>query len=168
MMGLQMRQIIKLTLVCFALLSSFASAQSGSEQQVIKVLNSFHQAAASADGDKYFSLLSDDAVFLGTDASERWNKAQFFDYAKPYFSKGKGWTYHPRDRHVAFSASGHVAWFDELLDNDNYGECRGSGVLELIDGEWLISQYNLTIPVPNEMAAEMAEQIRKLKGKDKH
>jgi hypothetical protein len=158
-----MHRIIKVAFACFVLLSGSACAQSVSEQQVIKVLNSFHQAAASADGEKYFSLLSNDAVFLGTDATERWNKVQFFSYATPYFSKGKGWTYQPRDRHVIFSAGGQVAWFDELLDNDKYGECRGTGVLELIDGEWLISQYHLTIPVPNELAAEMAERIRKFK-----
>ena len=162
-----MQLIIKFTFVFLVLLSGSACAQSVSEQQVIMVLNSFHQAAARADGAKYFSLLSDDAVFLGTDATERWNKVQFSGFAEPYFSKGKGWTYHPRDRHVAFSAVGQVAWFDELLDNENYGECRGSGVLQLIDGEWLISQYHLTIPVPNELAAEMAERISKLNDKGK-
>jgi hypothetical protein len=125
----KMRQITNIVFFYFVLLSGSASAHNVSEQEVIKVLNSFHQAAASADGDKYFSLLSDDAVFLGTDASERWSKVQFSTYATPYFSKGKGWTYLPRERHVAFSSAGSVAWFDELLDNEKYGECRGTGVL---------------------------------------
>ena len=162
-----MQRIISFTLVGFFLLTGSVSAQSVIEQRVIKVLDGFHQAAASADGDKYFSLLSDDAVFLGTDATERWSKVEFYDYAKPYFSKGKGWTYDPRDRHVVFSPAGQVAWFDELLDNENYGECRGSGVLQLIDGEWLISQYHLTIPVPNALAAEIAERVSKLNNKHK-
>ena len=163
-----MRQIINFTYLYFVLLSCSATGQSINEQGVAKTLNSFHQAAASADGNKYFALLAEDAVFLGTDATERWSKVQFFGYAEPYFSKGKGWTYRPRDRHVTFSAEGQVAWFDELLDNDKYGECRGTGVLEFIDGEWLISQYHLTIPVPNALAAEMAERIRRHNSENKN
>ena len=80
----------------------------------------------------------------------------------PHFSQGQGWTYHPRDRHVQISADGGSAWFDELLDNAKYGECRGTGVLQRRGGEWKIEQYHLTIPIPNELAADFVAKIREI------
>src|SRR5262245_50227026 len=65
-----------------------------------RVLDQFHDAASKADGTRYFSYLAPEAVFLGTDGTERWTKEEFRAYAEPYFSKGKGWTFVPRDRHV--------------------------------------------------------------------
>ncbi|MFZ4574192.1 MAG: nuclear transport factor 2 family protein, partial [Phycisphaerales bacterium] len=77
--------------------------------------------------------------------------------------QGKGWTYTPRDRHVTMGVDGTTAWFDEKLDNAKYGECRGSGVLVREAGAWRIAQYNLTVPVPNDMLADVAKQIREYK-----
>ncbi len=131
---------------------SLYSYASPSEMQVSKVLDAFHQAASDAEGARYFSLLSDDSIFIGTDASERWTKTQFETFAAPYFSQGKGWTYIPRDRNISFtSVSADVAWFDELLDNEKYGECRGTGVVIKTRQGWKISQYHLTIPIPNDV-----------------
>lgn len=127
------------------------------------VLDAFHAAAARADEEAYFALLAPNAVFLGTDATERWNKAAFRTFAHPYFAKGQGWTFTPRDRHVDFSQDGRVAWFDELLDSASYGECRGTGVLEMRDGGWKIVQYHLTIPMPNDLAKELVARIREAK-----
>ena len=128
--------------------------------QVERVLDAFHRAAATADEERYFSLLADNAVFLGTDGSERWDKAAFRAFAHPYFAQGKAWTFTPRDRHVAFSADGHVAWFDEALDSESYGACRGSGVLERTGTTWKIAQYNLSIPIPNDLAKDFVARIR--------
>ncbi len=50
---------------------------------VASVLDDFHLAAAAGDWQKYFSLMSDDGVFLGSDISERWPKAEFQSYATP-------------------------------------------------------------------------------------
>ncbi|MFN9993591.1 MAG: nuclear transport factor 2 family protein, partial [Phycisphaerales bacterium] len=41
-----------------------------------------------------------------------------------------------------------------------YGECRGSGVLLRLNDEWKIVQYNLTVPIPNDMLADVARDIR--------
>lgn len=125
------------------------------------VLDAFHAAAAHADEAAYFALLAPNAVFLGTDASERWEAPAFRAFAHPYFAQGKGWTFVPRGRHVDFSRDGRVAWFDELLDSATYGECRGSGVLERTDDAgWWIVQYHLTIPIPNDLAKEVVARIR--------
>jgi ketosteroid isomerase-like protein len=127
---------------------------------IATVLDAFHAAAARADEEAYFALLAPNAVFLGTDATERWDKAAFRAFAHPYFAEGKGWTFTPRDRHVDLSRDGRVAWFDELLDSATYGECRGTGVLEKVDGGWKIVQYHLTIPMPNDLAKELVARIR--------
>jgi predicted ester cyclase/ketosteroid isomerase-like protein len=130
------------------------------EQMVAATLNTLHQAAADADYEAYSSVFADDAVFLGTDATERWTRDEFMRFAKPYFDQGRGWTYVMTERHVSVAADGATAWFDERLDNASYGETRGSGVLIMESGEWKISQYNLTIPIPNELAGEVVDRIR--------
>jgi ketosteroid isomerase-like protein len=114
-------------------------------------MDAFHAAASEADFDAYFALMHDDGVFLGTDATERWTKAQFMEYARPFMvEQGKGWTYHPRDRRV--SVRGDVAWFDELIENEKYGTLRGQGVLVREGGAWKVAQYSYSFAVPNEKA----------------
>jgi ketosteroid isomerase-like protein len=135
------------------------------EAEVAKAIDAYHAAAARADEEAYFALMAPTGVFLGTDATERWGKDAFRAFAHPYFAKGKAWTFAPRDRHVGLSASGQVAWFDELLDSATYGECRGSGVLEKIDGVWKIQQYNLSIPMPNDLSKELVARIQAAKAK---
>jgi len=127
-----------------------------------QVLDNLHAAAAKADGETYFGLFAPDAVFLGTDVSERWPLAAFRAYALPLFARGKGWTYMPRLRHVTLSpiACRCVAWFDEVLDSASYGTSRGTGALILTPDGWKIEQYALTFPIPNDLAAEMTGKIK--------
>jgi hypothetical protein len=132
------------------------------------VLDSLHDAAAKADFRRYFDCFAPDAVFLGTDATERWTVEEFKAFCKPYFDKGQGWTYTPRKnaRHITISPDGSFAWFDELLDNAKYGECRGTGVLRKVQSEggnsglWKIAQYSLSIPIPNARAGDVIVLIR--------
>jgi len=124
------------------------------------VLYDFHAAAAEADGERYFGHFAEGGVFVGTDAAERWSVEAFRAYAEPHFSKGRGWTYTPVERHVRVGPAGRVAWFDERLENEAYGETRGSGVLRLVGGEWRIEQYVLSFPIPNEVAKDVVERIR--------
>ena len=149
------------TLAVFLTLFSLSlNVLADDKEAVSSTLDSFHDAASKADGERYFNLLADDAIFLGTDATERWSKAEFEGFAKPYFEQGKGWTYLPTSRHIYFSKDGGTAWFDEMLDNESYGVCRGSGVLTKTNKGWKIAQYHLVIPVPNELAKELVEKIR--------
>jgi hypothetical protein len=127
---------------------------------VAAILDDFHDAASKGDGVRYFSHFAPDAVFFGTDATERWTLSEFRDYAMQRFEAGTSWTYQPRDRHVFRSADGRTAWFDEVVVNVKYGACRGTGVLVLLDGHWRIAQYNLTIPIPNAIALDVVEMIR--------
>jgi len=127
------------------------------------MLDDWHDAAADADESRYFGAMSTDFVFLGTDATERWEVGAFRTFAHPYFEKGKAWTFLPRDRHVILSPRGDVAWFDEKLDSATYGECRGTGVARRIDGTWKVAHYNLTIPIPNDLAKTVVGMIREKK-----
>lgn len=126
-------------------------------------LDQFHLAASQADGETYFRLFTDDAVFFGTDASERWTLEAFKAFASPYFESGQGWTYVTTERHINISHEGLHASFDELLHSESYGQCRGTGVLRLVDGQWKVEQYHLTIPLPNALALDVVNQIKALK-----
>jgi ketosteroid isomerase-like protein len=125
---------------------------------VNRVVDDWHKAAADANEQRYFDATAPEFVFLGTDATERWDRDAFRAFAHPYFAKGKAWTFTPRHRNVI--VHGDVAWFDESLDSASYGECRGTGVLRRIGGEWKIAHYNLTIPIPNALAKEFVGRIR--------
>jgi hypothetical protein len=149
----------RIVLAALALAAPLARAVA-TREDASALLDRFHAAASKARFDDYFGCFAPDGVFLGTDVTERWTVAQFQAYAKPHFDKGRGWTYSSVERHINVAADGRHASFDELLDNDGLGRCRGTGVLRLVDGAWRIEQYHLTIPVPNELADEFVKRIR--------
>jgi len=153
--------IIVLMAAAFVTIAMTRKPQDDSKA-VADVLTALHANAAKADGVAYFELFAPDAVFLGTDASERWTLEEFKAYAMKRFETGKGWTYTltPGSRHVSFSPNGSIAWFDELLENAKYGTCRGTGVLRQVNGQWKIAQYNLTLTIPNEAAEKVVQVIR--------
>jgi len=130
-----------------------------SKAQISKTLNRWHQAAADADFNTYFGLMSNDAVFVGTDSSEVWTKNAFMKFSKPYFDKGKAWAFKPIKRHIYLDQNHKdIAWFDETLDTW-MGVCRGSGVLEKTQGKWLIKHYVLSVTVPNEKMKDFLKFI---------
>ncbi|MCO4800272.1 MAG: nuclear transport factor 2 family protein [Colwelliaceae bacterium] len=124
-------------------------------------IDRFHAAAAEANYNEYFDLLADEGVFLGTDASERWTKEEFKAFVLPHFSKGNGWSYQSTQRNITFIESTDTVFFDELLINDFYGQCRGSGILIKRNNKWQILQYNLSIPVPNQLSEDIVSLIKK-------
>lgn len=131
---------------------------------VSAVLDSLHYYASVPDESAYFALMAPDHLFIGTDVTERWPAAEFRNYVHGRFEAGDGWTYQLREgtRHVTISPGGDVAWFDEILENENWGVTRGTGVLRSIDGQWKIAQYHLTIPVPNDIARDVVAMIQAL------
>ncbi len=139
------------------LLQAFTYTYAADKEDVSSVLDRFHSAAASADWDTYFGLMTDDAIFLGTDVSERWDKPTFQGYAA---GAPNGWSYDLKERHVNFTPDGNTAWFDEVLMNAKYGTSRGTGVVIRTASGWKISQYHLTFPIPNDLAAGITQQIQ--------
>jgi ketosteroid isomerase-like protein len=139
--------------IFFAMLLAIGTsikAQSFDEkQQLALVIDQWHKAASDANFKTYFELMTEDAVFIGTDANEYWNKQEFKNYAKPHFDKGKAWSFTALERHIFVDSSGKMAWFDELL-NTQMKICRGSGVLVKIGKKWKIKHYVLSMTIPNE------------------
>lgn len=145
-----MKNILFITLI--TLLSSFVPAQQAASTETAKIhsmLDAWHKAAAEANFERYFDSMTKNAIFIGTDATENWDKTAFQAYAKPYFDKGKAWNFKRIERHVYLSNDMKTAWFDELLDTQ-MKICRGSGVLLKQNGEWKIAHYVLSMTVPNE------------------
>jgi uncharacterized protein (TIGR02246 family) len=149
--------------VCIGAAASAAPAQSPdgifASGAIVGVLDAWHAAAAAADEEKYFSYFTPDAVYLGTDGSERWTRDEFRKWAHPYFAKGKAWSFKAVSRWITFAPDRRVAWFDESLETPNLGPCRGSGVLVATDHGWKIAQYNLSIPIPNDLADDFKKRI---------
>ena len=123
------------------------------QEDLDALLNGLHLDAHKGNFESYFDRYSTDAVFLGTDKTERWTIEDFKAYAKPAFSDGHGWTYAVIERN--WEGDGNTRWFDEILLNEKLGHCRGTGVVEFINGEWKISHYALTMLVPNSIAAKV-------------
>lgn len=122
----------------------------GVEIQIDSLLNQWHRAAAAANYSAFFDAMTPAAVYIGTDAGERWTKNEFAEWCKPYFARGKAWDFKPYDRHIQLAKNGKMAWADEML-NTWMGPCRGSAVLEKsAKGQWKIAHYHLSVTVPNE------------------
>ena len=123
-----------------------------------ELLDGLHQDAHEGNFDSYFDRYSSDAIFLGTDKTERWTIDEFKAYARPAFNDGHGWTYSVVERN--WEGDSDIRWFDEILFNEKLGHCRGTGVVELINNEWKISHYALTMLVPNSIAADIGIQTQ--------
>ena len=124
-----------------------------------KLLDGLHEDAHKGNFEAYFDRYSSDAVFLGTDKTERWSIKEFKAYAKPAFADGHGWTYKVIERN--WEGDGDTRWFDEILFNEKLGHCRGTGVVQLTNNEWKIAHYSLTMLIPNQIAAEVGMQTMK-------
>lgn len=123
---------------------------------ISKILDDFNVAAANAQFDKYFNFFADESTFIGTDATEIWNKNEFKEWAKPFFDKKTTWNFTSLKRNIYFSQDGKYAWFDELLDTQ-MKICRGSGVLEKVGNQWKIKQYVLSATIPNDVIDEVTK-----------
>lgn len=144
-------------LVCLISFQAFSQTE---KDNIDTNLNLWHQAAAEANFEKYFGLMTKDAVFIGTDASENWNVEEFKVYAKPHFDKGKAWKFIALQRNIYHTSKEKIAWFDELLQTD-LGLCRGSGVLQLTPDGWKIKHYVLSITIPNENVSAVKKMNQK-------
>jgi len=153
--------VLKATVVSLALLPAMSLADN-QRAAIDALIDGLHQDAHEGNFHTYFDRYTPDAVFLGTDKSERWTIDQFKVYAEPAFEDGHGWTYSVKERN--WEGEGSTRWFDEVLLNEKLGHCRGTGVVELVDGEWKIAHYALTMLVPNDIAAEVGTQTQRADG----
>jgi hypothetical protein len=154
----------KLTIIYALVLLVFNFTQFSAQSKDAKdktdistMLDGFNVAAAKADFTAYFNYYADESTFIGTDATEVWDKKAFMVWAKPYFDKKKTWNFTSLKRNIYFSKDGKLAWFDELLDTQ-MKICRGSGVVEKINGSWKVKQYVLSMTVPNDVVDKVVAE----------
>jgi len=134
------------------------------EEYLEPVLNAFmdswHKAAATANEEVFFGSMTEDGIYIGTDASEYWTRDEMKAWAKDYFERDTAWDFTPLERNFYFSGDRQTAWFDEKLDTW-MGICRGSGVLQKTADDWRIKHYVLSVTVPNESINGFLELIGK-------
>jgi hypothetical protein len=112
-------------------------------------INEWHSAASKADGDTFFGSMTADAIYIGTEAGERWLRDELKEWSKQYFERESAWNFKPSNREIYFSDNEDYAWFEERLDTQ-MGVCHGSGVLEMTNEGWKFKHYHLSVTVPND------------------
>ncbi len=143
-------------LMFFAVLSFGICNAQKEKSDINLVLDNWHKAAAEANFDNYFGVFTKSAHYIGTDAGENWDVNSFKAYAKPFFDRGRAWSFTSLQRNIYFSADKKTAWFDELL-NTQMKICRGSGVLIKEKGKWKIDHYVLSMTIPNDNTTEVVK-----------
>ena len=134
--------------------------KSKANAEVNEFIDHWHLAAALADEDTFFGSMTPDGIYIGTDASERWERDEMKEWSKKYFERESAWTFTPTSRNIRFSEDEKIGWFDEMLDTW-MGPCRGSGVVIMTEDGWKIQHYHLAIAVPNEQVDGYLELIGK-------
>ena len=146
------------TIILLSLLFTFINENEIKE--IDTLLTKWHHAAAVADAKTYFGYLAEDAIFLGTDAKERWTKDEFQKWAEPYFKKKSAWNIYATKRNIYLSDDKTYAWFDEVLVA-GFGPARGSGILIKTETGWKIKHYNLAMTIPNEIVLKVKKLVEK-------
>ena len=152
-----------IVLFCILLLGSksFSQNTDSDRKKINSTLDSWHKAAANAEFDNYFSFMTSNGIFIGTDATENLQIDAFKAFSKPYFDKGKAWNFTSLQRNIYFDKTKNTAWFDELLDTQ-MKICRGSGVLIREGNNWKIAHYVLSMTVPNDNSDEVVKVKEKI------
>jgi ketosteroid isomerase-like protein len=69
----------------------------------LTTFDSWHKAAAEAKFDTYFDKMTEDAVFIGTDATENWGKPAFKNLLNRILIKGRLEFYSIRTSYLFFN-----------------------------------------------------------------
>lgn len=155
--GQWIRQICLAIGLCLTASIALASDDSAFET-LDRLIDGLHEDAHQGEFDRYFDRYTPNAVFMGTDKSERWTINAFKAYAAPAFADGHGWSYTVIERN--WEGEGSTRWFDEILLNAKLGHCRGTGVVRMVEGNWKIAHYSLTLLIPNDIAEEVGTQSK--------
>ncbi|HYD90904.1 MAG TPA: nuclear transport factor 2 family protein, partial [Flavobacterium sp.] len=123
------------------------------------LMNSWHQAAARGDEEAFFGAMTEDGVYIGTDATERWTRDELKSWSARFFERDTAWSFIPVSRNIHIGDDGKTAWLDELLDTW-MGTCRSTAILTHEEGRWAIKYYHLSIAVPNEKVDGYLELIK--------
>lgn len=117
--------------------------------QLDSLVDSWHRAAAEADEDNFFGSMTPDAIYIGTDPTERWTRDEFQKWAGFAFDRESAWDFKVIERQTYMGDDRKMAWWDETLDTW-MGVCRGSGVAIYTTEGWKIKHYHLSVTVLND------------------
>jgi hypothetical protein len=152
--------VCSLVMICAALKAQPNIESAKNISAVNTMVDAWHQAAAVADEKVFFGSMTIDAVYLGTDANERWVRPEFEKWSEKYFQKDVAWNFKPYNRFVQFSDEGKTAWWDEKLETW-MGICAGAGVASLTNEGWKIRHYQLAMMIPNDDIKSVLETLKK-------
>jgi hypothetical protein len=164
---LDRRSIMKNSILFFGI---FLLTMSGCNQRVDikaarteskKVVNQMIQAIETEDMDLFSKIIAHDAdmVNFGTDAAERWvGWDSLKESVKKQFASFEKTKLTVKDQVIKVNPSGNVAWFSEVVDWDIVAQAqpthiegsRITGVLEKRNGNWVIVQFHISVPVSNQ------------------
>tara|TARA_B110000977_G_C11053199_1_gene483087 strand:+ start:1229 stop:1696 length:468 start_codon:yes stop_codon:yes gene_type:complete len=147
---------MKQTSLVLLILGLFSCSNISKEEQTNKLnieIDNWHKDATNADFESYFDFIAEEGVFIGTDKTERWSKKEFSEFSKPYFDKGKAWSFYAKERTIRFNKSNTFAWFDEVLDTW-MGDCRSTGIASYNGTEWKLEHYQLSVTIDNALMPE--------------
>jgi hypothetical protein len=113
------------------------------------LLDNWYKAAAEADEDVFFGSMAEDAIYLGTDKTERWLRDEMKAWSAKYFERESAWAFKPFDRNIYVSEDGTIAWWEEKLETW-MGVCLGSGVLAKTEEGWKIKHFHLGVTIDND------------------
>lgn len=127
-----------------------------------EAINKWHKAAAVGDSAGFFGLMTEDALYLGTDEVERWTRTTMGKDLGKYFKGKKAWNFIPYNRIYTSMGNKNSILFDECLQTW-MGPCKSTGVLTKVKGEWKISYYNLNVAVSNDVVKDYIKLLPEAK-----
>lgn len=125
-------------------------------KQINTMLDDWHNAASLGDSIRFFSKMTSNSAYLGTDISERWTKEEMIKDLGKYFNGNEAWHFLPYDRNIF--TDGKSIFFEEKL-RTWMGPCKGFGVVSFRDNAWKIVYYNLNVAVPNVVIKQYVELL---------
>lgn len=138
-------------LLCMMTVFALSGQLSATDRiQVDSMINQWHRAASTGDGPSFFGRMTHDAIYLGTDASERWTRTSMEADLGKYFNGKRAWHFIPYDRTYFSLDNSQDVFFDEYLKTW-MGTCRGAGLITKENGMWKIKYYQLSVAVPNDV-----------------
>jgi ketosteroid isomerase-like protein len=162
MMTLHMfRPFIASILLAVSLFAQSPVEDGRASAEVGAFLIDFHAAEAEGAARDYLGHFREDAVIFGTAPGERYDLGVFRSRVQRAFSGGRGRKSEILSRNITVDEGGTTAWFDELVRREAGIELRITGVLRRGEDGWKIVLLDKVIPVPNELALELAAKIKK-------
>ena len=125
----------------------------------LRFLRDVHVAKGEGDGSRYYRMFAPEAVALGTARSERFSLAGLQAILAPYYAQGRRPISIPIEQRVYLSPDQNLAWFEELIERQQLGLMRGTGVMRRAGDTWKLVHYNLMFVVPRELAGDLARRI---------